>query len=279
MRPLVLVLAAICRAFAADDAVFTPDSHWEVVSKGHRIVEGIAAARDGTVYLTDVPDGELFKLAPGGKEVLLDGGTDKANGLAIAADGRLFAACMGKPALAYWNLETGTRGGIPLPSPANDLAITPQGWIYCTWGAANAVYQLDPADPKPVMVAGLPNPNGITLSQDGGELWVGEFFGDTVRAFAILADGRLGPSRAAFKARVPADGKGLLDGMTPLADGRLLVATALGLQVLSAGAEPLVLPNPTSHRANYVRLITDPAGLRWIYAAHEKSVLRRRTRL
>lgn len=280
MRALALFIASTCCASAAgEEMVFPPDSRWEIVSKDHRIVEGIAATKDGTVYLTDVPDGEIFKVAPDGKEILMDAKTDKANGLAITPDGRLFGACMGKPALVFWNLETGARGEIPLPTPANDLVITPKGRIYYTWGAANAVYQLGLADPKPIKVAEVPNPNGITLNHDGTELWVGEFYGDTVLAFPILADGKLGPSRAAFKAKVPADGKGLLDGMTPLADGRLIVATALGIQILQPGGGAQLLPNPTTHRANYVRLVTDPKGVRWIYAAHEKSVLRRQTRL
>lgn len=277
--PLFLVaVILLCRA-TAETAMFPEGSEWETVSKGHRIVEGIAVAPDGTVYLTDVPDGELFKLEPNGLEELHDGKTAKANGLAFGPDGRLYAACMGKPAITAWDLETGARAEIPMPTPANDLAVTSSGSIYCTWGPANAIYHLSITDPKPVKVAEVENPNGITLSRDGGELWVGKFTGDTVLAFPILHDGSLGPSRPAFKAKVPANGKGLLDGMTPLPDGRLLAATALGLQILATDADPIVLPNPTAHRANYVRLFTDSKGIRWIYAAHEKTVIRRKTLL
>ena len=100
-----------------------------------------------------------------------------------------------------------------------------------------------------------------------------------MRAFPILADGALGPARPAFKVKVPADGKGLIDGMTPLADGRLLAATALGLQVLSTTAPPVLIPIPTPQRANYVRIITDASGKRWMYVAHVKTLLRRLTTL
>lgn len=250
-----------------------------MVSRGHNIVEGIAATADGSVYLTDVPDAELFKLAPDVREAPFAKDTEKANGLAIGPDGRLFGACMGRAVILAWNLDTGNRSEIPLPSPANDLAVTKDGSLYCTWGPANAIYHLDLANPQPLKVADARNPNGITLSRDGHELWVGEFTGDTVLAFPILADGRLGASRPAFKAKVPENGKGLLDGMTPLPDGRLLVATALGLQILASDAEPVLIPNPTSFRANYVRLVTDAKGTRWIYAAHEKAVIRRRSTL
>lgn len=278
MRLFLTAVILLCRA-TAEPSVFPEGSEWETVSKGHRIVEGIAVAPNGTVYLTDVPDGELFKLEPSGRETLLDGRTAKANGLAFGPDGRLFAACMGKPAITAWNLETGTRAEIPLPTPSNDLAVTSGGSIYCTWGPANAIYYLSVADPQAIKVAEVKNPNGITLSPDGRELWVGEFTGEMVLAFPIMRDGSLGPSRPAFKAKVPASGKGLLDGMTPLPDGRLLAATALGLQILSTDADPILLPNPTAHRANYVRLVTDSKGGRWIYAAHEKTVIRRKTLL
>ena len=280
MRALFMVAAGLSSIVLAEEsAIFTEASKWETVGEGYNIVEGIAAAKDGSIYLTDVPDSELIRIGPDGKTSWLDKQTLKANGLAIGPDGTLYAASMAEPAILAWNLASGKRSAITLPTPANDLAITDKGRLYCTWGAANAVYQLDLADPRPEKVADIPNPNGITLSHDGAELWVGEFHGDTVRAFSMLPDGRLGPVRAAFKALVPPDGKGLLDGMTPLKDGRLLAATALGLQLLSTTAPPVLIANPTAHRANYVRIISDSAGHRWIYVSHVKSVLRRRTLL
>ena len=277
----VLLLAAIAASLTAraDDSVFPEGSRWETVGEGYNIVEGIAAAKDGTLYVTDVPDSELFRLAPGKAEQPVDKATAKANGLAFGPGGTLYAACMAEPKITGWNLAAGTRIQIALPSPANDLAISAAGHLYCTWGAGNAVHHLDLAKPARVTTIETPNPNGITLNHDGTELWVGQFDGNTVRAFPILADGALGPPRPAFQVKVPADGKGLIDGMTPLADGRLLVGTALGLQIVSPKAPPVLIPNPTPHRANYVRIVTDASGQRWLYAAHVKSLLRRPTLL
>lgn len=281
MRAIGLTIAAILliRASAAEPAVFAEGSAWITVGEGYNIVEGIAQGKDGSIYLTDVPDSELIRIDPEGKTSVLDKQSLKANGLAFAPDGSLVAASMAEPAILSWNLKTGVRRSIALPTPANDLAITSTGQLYCTWGAANAIYQFNLADPAPRKVADLPHPNGITLSHDGREVWVGEFHGNTVRAFPIQPDGTLGPSRAAFTAQVPADGKGLLDGMTPLPDGRLLVATALGVQILSSSAPAILIPNPTAHRANYVRILADQKGQRWMFVAHIKSVLKRRTLL
>lgn len=279
LRTLLPLLVAASLAAGADDSVFPAGSSWETVGEGYNIVEGIAAAKDGTLYITDVPDNELYRLEPGKPEFLLDKATAKANGLVFGPEGNLYAACMAEPKVLVWNLPAGTRTQIALPTPANDLAISPSGHLYCTWGARNAVHHLDLAKPARVTTLETPNPNGITLNHDGTELWVGQFDGETVHAFPILAEGALGPPRPAFKVKVPADGKGLIDGMTPLADGRLLVATALGLQVLSPTAPPVLIPNPTPHRANYVRIATDTAGKHWLYVAHVKTLLRRPTLL
>jgi gluconolactonase len=278
LAPLLIATTACFHTALAEETFFPAGSEWETVGEGYNVVKGIAA-KNGTLFYTDVPDSELYRLAPGKPEFLMDKATAKANGLAFGPDGILYAACMEEPRITGWNLESGERIQIPLPSPANDLAITVNGHLYCTWSALSAVYHLNLAKPEPVKAAEMPNPNGITLNRDGTELWVGEFRGDTVRAFPILADGALGPARPAFKVKVPADGKGLIDGMTPLADGRLLVATALGLQVVSGTAPPVLIPNPTPQRANYVRIITDAAGKRWMYVAHVKTLLRRLTTL
>jgi hypothetical protein len=69
--------------------------------------------------------------------------------------------------------------------------------------------------------------------------------------------------------------------MVTLADGRLLIGTALGTQIVPAitavGAVPhLVIPSPQGRaRNNYVRLSPDRA---WIYTAYAADILRRRLR-
>jgi len=281
IRPLlILFITALTGTHPApaDGTFFPAGSQWETVGNGYNVVEGIAA-QDGRIYYTDVLDSELYWQESDKPESLIDKATAQANGLAFGPDGILYAACMAEPLLMGWNLKSGVRTRIALPSPANDLAISATGHLYCTWGALNAVHYLDLASPDIVKTIETPNPNGITLNHDGTELLVGQFDGDTVRAFPIQPDGSPGPPRGAFKVKVPADGKGLIDGMTPLADGRLLVATALGLQLLSVSAPPVLIPNPTPHRANYVRFVTDASGQRWLYVAHVKCLLRRQTHM
>jgi sugar lactone lactonase YvrE len=273
--PTALLFGIVVSIAGADDGIFAPGSKWETVSKGHNVAEGIASTKDGTVYITDVPDGELIQINPDGTETVIDKATDRANGLAFGPDGRLYSVCMGKPQALAWDLKTGEREEIELPSPGNDLAITADGRLFYTWGTTNAVYELNLETRVAAKVADLENPNGIALGLDGKELFVGKFFSDAIVAFAILPGKGLGEAKDAYKLKTPENGKGLADGMVPLADGRLLSTTALGLQILSRGGAPESIENPTDQRANYVRFVIGTDGKKWIYAAYVKSVLRR----
>jgi gluconolactonase len=276
MKALISLLFGITVSLAnAGDEIFAPGSGWETVSEGHNFAEGIASGKDGIVYITDVPDGELIRLNPDSTETVIDKETDRANGLAFGPDGRLYSVCMGKPQALAWDLKTGKREKIKLPSPGNDLAITPDARLFYTWGKANAVFELNLGTRVVAKVADLENPNGVALSQDGKELFVGMFFSATVVSFPILPEKGLGEGNDAYKLKTPENNKGFPDGMTPLPDERLLASTALGLQILARGEAPELIENPTAQRANYVRFVTDADGKKWIFTAYVKSVLRR----
>lgn len=172
MRSIALLFGILTATVADESGLFAPASAWEMVSDGHRIAEGIASAV-GDVFITDVPDGELFRISPDGSETVVDATSDGANGLVIGPDGRLCGACMHKPAIAVWDPATGERAAdITRPTPANDLAITADGHVFYTWGPAKAVFRVSLEDPMPVKAADLPNKPERHLDElaDG---WVG----------------------------------------------------------------------------------------------------------
>jgi gluconolactonase len=272
---VVILLSHVIGVADAGETLFAVGSEWEKVGGARRVVEGIAGARDGSVYITDVIDDKLIRIDADGTETLIDDATDHANGLAFGPDGRLYGVCMKKPAVLAWNLKTGARETIRIRTPGNDLAITSDGRLFYTWGGTNAVYEVKLPTGGSSKVADVENPNGISLSADGSELLVGRFFADTVLSFPILPEKGLGAPKEAFKAKTPEDGKGLLDGMIPLSKDKILTSTALGLQILSRNGDPELIANPTGQRANYVRMIVDGEGRKWIYAAHVKTLLRR----
>lgn len=284
----ILLLVATTAAFAAPapaaDLVFADKSEWEVVSTGHRFAEGMAWDAAGHFYFTDVPAGHLFRIdRTSGEKSLLDGATGRANGIAFGPDGRLYGCASGERCIYAWDPKTWRKVKVAEGTASNDLTILRDGTIFYTEPATRLVWRLAaPTFAREVGVKLAWEPNGITHSQDQRTLLVAEFNSDTVHGFTLGPDAKANPEeRAAFKLAVPANGVGRLDGMTMLADGRLLSGTALGTQIappLSAGgtARHLIIPSPEGRsRNNYVRVSPDGA---WLYTAYAADILRRRLR-
>jgi gluconolactonase len=268
----------------APDRVFAPGSEWEVVSRAHRFAEGMAWDADGHFFFTDVPANQLFKVdRTSGEKTLVDGATGRANGIAFGPDGRLYGCASGERCIYAWDPNTWEKTKVAEGTASNDLAILRDGTIFYTEPGTNLVWRL--AAKSFARDVGLQlawQPNGIAVSRDEKTLLVAEFNADTVHGFALGADAKVnGEDRAAYKVAVPSDGVGRLDGMLTLADGRLLIGTTLGTQVVppvGAGgpALHLVIPLPESRpRNNYVRVSPDGT---WLYTAYAADVLRRRLR-
>jgi gluconolactonase len=188
--------------------------------------------------------------------------TNRTNGLAFDADGRLFGCCSGGRAIVRFDPD-GTMvtiadrvEGKRLNTP-NDLAIDRKGRIWFTnpWNEGNidpaekqeldnrSVLRADPQKDGTYTVTRVTfdttQPNGILVSQDQTTLYVAESGYDTkipreLRAYPIREDGSLGTYQTLFT--WGADAKGLhrgIDGMCLDRDGNI-VATA-GWEVSGAG--------------------------------------------
>jgi len=267
----------------AEDFIFAEDSEWEVVSSGHRFAEGMAWDRDGNFLFTDVPRSQLFRVDQlSGAKTLIDGDTGRANGIAFGPDGRLYGCSREDEGINVWNPNTWEKVTLGKGASSNDIAILGDGTIFFTDPARSSVWRIDAHSMERDLAARLTwKPNGLALSLDGKRLLVAEFDGNTVHGFAIDENARLtGDHRPAYRLGVPSNGLGRLDGMQPLADGRLLIGTALGLQLASPIGEedslaPLVIvPSPEGRkRCNYARISPDNV---WIYTAYADDILRRR---
>jgi sugar lactone lactonase YvrE len=280
----VPALLATAAPAPAPDRVFAAGSQWEVVSNGHRFAEGMAWDADGHFYFTDVPAGQLFKVDRGsGNKTLLDGTTGRANGIAFGPDGRLYGCASGDRCIYAWDPTSWQKVKVTDGTQSNDITILRDGTIFYTEPGTKLVWRLAARTfEREVGVKLAWEPNGIALSRDEKTLLVAEFNSDTIHGFALGADVRVnGDDRAAYKLGVPSDGVGRLDGMMTLADGRLLIGTALGTQIAPAiaatsSAQHIVIPSPEGRaRNNYVRISPDRA---WIYTAYAADILRRRLR-
>ena len=285
--PLALMLAfGLARAAApAPDLVFASSSDWEVVSSGHQFAEGMAWDAGGHFYFTDVPRAHLFRVDRAtGVKTLVDAASGRANGIAFGPDGRLYGCASGDRCIYAWDPKTWQKTKVNEGTQSNDLVILRDGAIFYTEPGAMLVWRLAPSTFDREVAARLAwGPNGIGVSPDQRTLLVAEFNGDTIHGFPLDAGGKVtGPARPAYRVAVPADGQGKLDGLMTLPDGRLLIGTALGLQIVSPGSTPgsaggmLIVPPPQGRaRNNYVRLSPDGE---WLYEAHAVDLLRRRLR-
>jgi gluconolactonase len=189
-------------------------------------------------------------------------GTNRTNGLAFDADGRLFGCCSGGRSMVRFDPDgrivtiADRVEGRKLNTP-NDLAIDRKGRIWFTnpWNEGNIDaterQELDNrsvlrADPQPDgsytvtrVTFDTTQPNGILVSQDQRTLYVAESgyardINRELRAYPILEDGSLDTYSTLFT--WGAEARGLhrgIDGMCLDRDGNI-VATA-GWEVSGAG--------------------------------------------
>jgi len=254
-----------------------PGEDWQVVSEGHNWSEGPAVTADGTLYFTDVPDHELYKITPGGTQTLITKETKGANGIALGPDGKLYTASNGS--IYAFDLATEKLEPYSTGTNSNDVVVSHSGHLYYTDPQNKTIWHVDRKTKKRTQVAGLKSPNGIGLSTDQTQLFVCDFHTRNVYAYSIdEATGMLSNKQAYYHAQFPTDGKGgALDGQCTAASGHLLVGTEAGLQIFDQpGRLQLNLPRPSPEdgRVNYCCLHKDI-----LYIATRHRIYKRKVKL
>ncbi|MGD9648695.1 MAG: SMP-30/gluconolactonase/LRE family protein [Pirellulales bacterium] len=161
--------------------------------------EGPAAAPDGSIYFSDIPQGAdhgmILRFDPATRQTTVFAeDSRKSNGLAFDRQGGLIAcegADGGGRAIARWDLKTGQRTvlvdryqGKRFNSP-NDLCLDAADRIYFTDPRYvgdeplelkhRAVYRFDPSSSEVVEIThDVSMPNGIAISHDGRTLYVAD---------------------------------------------------------------------------------------------------------
>ena len=99
---------------------------------------------------------------------------------------------------------------------------------------------------------GLKFPNGVTFSPDQTLLYVADYRSHWVYSYQIQSDGSLAYKQKYFHLHVPDDAdEAGADGMRVDRDGRLYVATRMGIQVCDqAGRVNCIIPTPNGKVAN-----------------------------
>jgi gluconolactonase len=200
---LACLLVAAC-AGMEKKGVVAEGAKWEEVSRAGRVFgEGVVAAKDGRLYMTDImPTAAVKENNTGGTIWRYDPATGKAekymepsgmaNGLHVDKNGDLIiaqGADTGGRAVLRRNLATGMTKVVAnsyqskrLNSP-NDITSDAKGRIYFTdaryismdpMELPNAVYRVEPDGRITQIIADLFRPNGIEVSPDGRRLYVAD---------------------------------------------------------------------------------------------------------
>jgi sugar lactone lactonase YvrE len=104
-----------------------------------------------------------------------------------------------------------------------------------------------PKGGKPRVVdEGIESPNGVLFSPDQTLLYVSDYAGQLTWSFQIQPDGSLAHKQRYFYLHIPdAATRSGADGMAADADGRVYIATPLGVQVLDQlGRVQAIIPAP-----------------------------------
>ena len=227
----------------------------QLVNGDLRRTEGPVGMQDGGIVFTDA--NKLTRIDPHGMISTLVAVSNDANGLGWDSKSRLIAVQRGAknekvgvlyPPEAVATLADSVNGK-PF-SRLNDLVVAKSDRIYFT--DENGVYFLPPGGKVSQIDDVIRNPNGVILSPDETILYANDKDGEYVIAWDVKADGTVTSRRnfAKYKSlTIPGHKDPLLaedngaDGMAMDKDGRLLIATNLGVEVFSPKGDHLgVIP-------------------------------------
>jgi len=216
-------------------------------------LEGPSFDRAGNLYVTDIPFGRIFRIAPDLSWSAIAQYEGWPNGTAFHRDGSLWITDY-RHGLMRMDPDTRHReGGGPVAvlghrnsesfKGVNDLTFDAEGNVYFTdqgqtglHDPSGRVYRFAPESHRlDLVVAGIPSPNGVALDTSGRFLFIAVTRANQVWRGPLLADGsisKVGAFRTFFGASGP-------DGMAVDVENRLVVAHASlgGAFVLNARGE------------------------------------------
>ena len=221
-----------------DEFAIRKKSEWSDANKfGGEVssfLEGPAFDRAGNLYVTDIPFGRIFRIAPDGTWTLVTQYDGWPNGIAIHKDGRIFIADYRRGLLvldaASGKMETllGHRNSESFRG-LNDLTFDHEGRLYFTdqgqtglHDPSGRVYRLGMDGRITCLLSNGPSPNGLVLDAEERTLYVAMTRANQVWRSPLMDDGTLskvGAFRTFFGASGP-------DGMAVDEANNLVVAHA-----------------------------------------------------
>jgi len=167
-------------------------------------IEGPSFDREGNLYITHIPYGQVFRISPSGEFAAVATYDGEPNGLKIHRDGRIFLADH-KQGLMVADPKTGRvetffdRPHRERFKGLNDLIFDSHGNLYFTdqgetglHDPTGRLYRLHPNGRLDLLLDNVPSPNGLVLTPDEQILYLAVTRGNAVWRVPLNPDGSVG---------------------------------------------------------------------------------------
>jgi sugar lactone lactonase YvrE/predicted alpha/beta superfamily hydrolase len=259
--------------------VLVPGEDWQLVSQGHRATDGPAVNAAGEMFFTDTPNSRILKAGLDGTVTAFAENTNRGNGMMFGPDGRLYVGATATKQIVAYD-PSGAMQVLAENVSVNDLAVNVKGDLYFTDSPCKKVWFLPKGGTPRVVEEGIELPNGVIFSPDQTLLYVSHYVGQLSWAFQIQPDGSLAHKQRYFYVHEPdAAIRSGADGMALDSDGRVYIATPLGVQVFDQiGKCHAIIPAPQP-AASLSNVEFGGANMDEMYVTNGDKVFKRKTKV
>jgi gluconolactonase len=230
--------------------ILIPGESWQLASEKYEMAAGTAANRNGELFFNDIKRSKTYGLRLDDRVTEFSSDSDGRHGQAFGPDGRLYSTSVAARKVVAFD-SGGRFTTIADEIDGHDLVVRRDGSIYVTEpnpnsGAGSRVWLITQPGKKRVVDTASFVASGITFSPDQSLLYVSDYNSKWVYSYQVASDGSLKQKQRYFHLHEAetADSAGA-EGLACDQDGRLYVATLLGIQVCDqAGRVECIIPTP-----------------------------------
>jgi sugar lactone lactonase YvrE len=211
--------------------VLVPGADWQLLAQGYKLPGGLCADGSGQVLFSDSDQSRVYKVGADGAVSAVRSDTSGAQDLAVLRDGTIYAAQPAQKQIVAFG-DARSERLVTSGTGVKSIAPTHNGLVYFTDPTEHAVKLLLPQGKVTVVDTGIEFPAGLCLSPDQSLLYVSDLVGQLVYSFSVQPDGVLANKQPYFHLHLADNPRGSgADGMCVDAQGRLYVATRVGVQL------------------------------------------------
>jgi hypothetical protein len=231
--------------------ILIPGEGWKPVPlvEGHHVVPHLIPSRTGEVFFADM--GDLYRVGLDGRAVSEEGFLvpQPSKHYAFGPDGQLYASTLNSHKLIKLD-ESGKSSAISLGFDPASAIVRHDGKIYASapsrnHSAGGRIYYIGASGQPRIVDTQGPSVGALALSPDQSLLYAAEEQSHWIYSYQIQDRGGLAHKQKYFHLHEPDDQSTIAGDLAVDRDGRLFVATSMGIQVCDqAGRVNCIIPLP-----------------------------------